>query len=76
MSYKNIIGLVPTMQSINLVSENISTLKKPKKDGSGQGIRANRGRGGCSTTELVGLGMKNIVGTNLIKIESGLIAGL
>ena len=26
----------------------------PKKDGSGKGIRANRGRGGCSTTKSKG----------------------
>jgi len=24
---------------------------KPKRDGSGRGIRANRGRGGCKTTK-------------------------
>jgi len=28
----------------------------PKKDGSGQGVRANEGRGGCETTEPVGKG--------------------
>lgn len=26
----------------------------PKRDGSGKGIRANRGRGGCSPTRSVG----------------------
>ena len=30
--------------------------KKPKKDGSGMGVRANRGRGGCSETEETGMG--------------------
>ena len=49
---------------------------KPKKDGSGRGIRANRGRMGCDTTEIIGLGMKNIVGTSLIKAEAGLIGSL
>jgi len=29
---------------------------KPKKDGSGRGIRANRGRGGCSKTKKIGKG--------------------
>ena len=29
---------------------------KPKKDGSGRGIRANRGRGGCSTPRKSGQG--------------------
>ena len=28
----------------------------PKKDGSGQGTRANRGRGGCKPTQDVGRG--------------------
>lgn len=31
---------------------------KPKRDGSGRGIRANRGRGGCSVTKMFGLGRK------------------
>ena len=29
---------------------------KPKKDGSGKGTRANRGRGGCKTTRKTGRG--------------------
>ena len=28
----------------------------PKRDGSGKGSRANRGRGGCSTTKKTGQG--------------------
>ena len=28
----------------------------PRKDGSGRGIRANRGRGGCSKTQRIGKG--------------------
>ena len=28
----------------------------PKRDGSGRGTRANRGRGGCSTTRRTGRG--------------------
>jgi len=28
----------------------------PKKDGSGKGVRANKGRGGCATTKKVGKG--------------------
>ena len=28
----------------------------PKRDGSGKGIRANRGRGGCKTTQKKGKG--------------------
>ncbi len=76
MSYTAILKMIPTMQSLALVSENIKTAKIPKKDGSGKGIRANKGRAGCSETELIGLGMKNIVGTSMIKINAGLIGGL
>jgi len=32
------------------------TKGKPKKDGSGKGTRANKGRGGCSKTKRIGLG--------------------
>ena len=28
----------------------------PKRDGTGRGVRANRGRGGCKTTKKVGKG--------------------
>ena len=28
----------------------------PKHDGSGRGVRANQGRGGCATTEPTGAG--------------------
>lgn len=31
---------------------------KPKRDGSGRGVRANRGRSGCITTETTGRGRK------------------
>jgi len=34
----------------------VTTKGKPKQDGSGKGIRANRGRGGCTETKLEGLG--------------------
>jgi hypothetical protein len=30
----------------------------PKRDGSGKGIRANQGRGGCKSTKKVGQGRK------------------
>ena len=73
MSYKNIAKLIPTIQSINLVNENLKTMKKPKKDSSGKGIRANKGRSGCKDTELIGLGMKNIIGIELIKAQAGLV---
>jgi len=31
---------------------------KPKHDGSGEGKRANKGRGGCSTTRKTGRGKR------------------
>jgi len=31
---------------------------KPKRDGSGKGKRANRGRGGCKDTKKIGKGRK------------------
>jgi len=38
----------------------MATAKKgtPKRDGSGGGTRANRGRGGCKTTKSSGQGRK------------------
>ena len=30
--------------------------KEPKKDGSGKGLRANKGRGGCKTPKKSGKG--------------------
>ena len=32
------------------------TKGKPKRDGSGKGVRANRGRGGCKPTSSKGKG--------------------
>jgi len=29
----------------------------PKRDGSGKGTRANKGRGGCKTTKKIGQGV-------------------
>ena len=30
----------------------------PKRNGSGRGVRANRGRGGCATTRTTGRGRR------------------
>lgn len=60
MSYKDIANLIPTIQSVSLVSENIKVLGK-KKSG---------------TKDIINLGIKNIVGTSLIKINADLIGGL
>jgi len=32
----------------------------PKRDGSGRGIRANRGRGGCKVTKTIGQGKASL----------------
>jgi len=32
------------------------TKGKPKRNGSGRGIRANKGRGGCASTRRIGRG--------------------
>jgi len=34
------------------------TKNKPKRDGSGRGVRANRCRGGCKTTRKKGQGQR------------------
>jgi len=34
----------------------MATKNKPKKDGSGRGVRANRGRSGCLRTKSKGQG--------------------
>jgi len=36
----------------------MSQKNKPKRDGSGKGVRANRGRGGCSKTKKIGQGRR------------------
>jgi len=73
MTYKSIMNIIPTVQAASLAT---ALSKIPKKDGSGKGVRANRGRSGCDTTEMIGLGTKGIVGTSLIKVNADLIAGL
>ena len=60
MTYKNIARLIPTVQSLALIEENIKTVKQKK----------------VKTKDIVKLGMHNIVGTSLIKINADMIAGL
>ena len=57
---KQILNLIPTLQATALLSENVRVAKKKKVD----------------TKDLIGLGVKNIVGTEFIKLESSLIAGI
>ncbi len=60
MSLKDIAGLVPTVHAAALLQENVKIAKKKDKKAG----------------DLVGLGLKNIVGTSLIKVESDIIAGI
>ena len=60
MAIQQIMNLIPTLQATALVSENVRVAKKKKVD----------------TKDLIGLGAKNIVGIEFIKLESSLIAGL
>jgi len=39
--------------------ENKLTKGIPKRNGSGNGTRTNRGRGGCKNTQKIGKGKKN-----------------
>lgn len=73
MNAKAILNLIPTLQSTALLGENINI---PKRDGSGKGIRTNRGRSGCKETNLIGQGIKNIIGITLIKEQANLIGSL
>lgn len=57
---KALLGIVPTLHSAALLGENIKFAKKKDK----------------KATDFVGMGMKNIVGTKLIKSEADLIGGL
>ena len=60
MAIKQILNLIPTLQAAALVGENVKVTKK--KD--------------IKSKDLIGLGVKNIVGIEIIKLESSLIAGL
>ncbi len=60
MTVKIISSLIPTLTAVALTSENIKVVKKKKK----------------TTKDIVGLGMKNILGIGIIKLESDLISSL
>ncbi len=59
MSAKTILGLIPAIQSATLLKENIKLAKKKNK----------------KVGDFVGVGIKNIIGTELIKAEADLIGG-
>jgi len=60
MSYKTIANLIPTMQGVALVSHNLQAVKKKKK----------------TAKDMMELGVTNIVGTSMLKINADIIAGL
>ena len=60
MTYKDILKVIPTLQAASLVKHNVDVAKKKE----------------LKTKDMVDLGVTNIVGTNLIKIESQFIGGL
>ncbi len=60
MAIQQILNLIPTLQATALVSENVRVAKKKE----------------VKSKDLIGLGVKNIVGIEFIKLESSLIAGL
>jgi len=60
MSYKVIAGMIPTMQSLALVSHNLKVVKKKKQ----------------TTKDMVELGVGNVVGVSMIKINADLISTL
>ena len=60
MNIKNILNIIPTVQSAQLAGENLKVLDKKK----------------TKTKDMLNLGVKNVVGIELIKAESGLISTL
>ena len=60
MPYKQIANLIPTMQSIALVEHNLKKIKKKKKKAS----------------DMLELGVTNVVGVSMIKLNADIIAGM
>ena len=54
MKYKTII----TARALNEIGERHMAKGTPERNGSGRGVRGNRGRGGCKTTRKTGKGRK------------------
>ena len=57
---KDIMNLVPTLQATSLVGENLKAVKKKNK----------------TTKDMLDMGMGNVVGTSMIKINADLIGTL
>ena len=60
MTTKDIMNLIPTIQSVALVNENLKFIKKKKK----------------KTKDYLGNFGTNIIGTSLIKSQADFIAGI
>ena len=60
MPYKAIAGLIPTMQSISLVSYNVALAKKKNK----------------TVGDFIKVGTGTIVGTELMRVNANFIGGL
>lgn len=57
---KQILGLIPVIQSASLIDRNSKLMKKKK-------LKSN---------DFIGQGIDNVISTEFIKMESNLIAGL
>ena len=57
---KKILELATTMQSVALLGENVKLAKKKK----------------VQVKDMVGVGIKNIIGTSLIKEQANIIGGM
>jgi hypothetical protein len=60
MTAKDIMKIVPTVQAVSLVNANLKQLKKKKQ----------------TTGDMLNMGMGNVIGTSMIKINSDLIETL
>ena len=60
MTVKDIANLIPTIQAASLVNMNLKQMKKKKQ----------------TTGDMLNMGMGNVVGTSMIKINADLIGTL
>ena len=60
MTVKDIANLIPTIQAAGLVGHNLKAVSKKK----------------TTTKDMIGLGVGNIVGTSLIKVNADIIGSM
>lgn len=60
MTYKNLLKVIPTLQAASLVKYNVDITKKKK----------------LKSDDMIKISTTNIVGSNIIKLESDFISGL